>query len=343
MNALVDEDVIEALYRASQAGVPIRCSCAASAACGRASRASARHRGARDHRPLPRARAHLPLRERRQGRGLHLERRLDAAQLPPPRRGDDPDRGARGPPEGAAGARRHLPGQREGPPAAGGRKLQAQAAGEGRGAVPLAARAPPRGEAGRRSAAGRQRRHARADPLAGRASCAWPSRTCRSRCSAPRSRAAFARGLAQFNERLLLRVPRHARGGLVGRARPVARLLPGPDPGRGGLLPPRERQPGRRTHRAAARARAARALSAALRRRRARAAARGRGRVAGGARRGRPRAREPPRIESVAGARRERRARARPAAASSSGCAAASRTPATGSRSTARRWPAASR
>ena len=53
---------------------------------GRAGR-EREHPGARDRRPLPRARAHLPLRERRQGRGLHLERRLDAAQLPSPRRG----------------------------------------------------------------------------------------------------------------------------------------------------------------------------------------------------------------------------------------------------------------
>ena len=42
MNALVDPQVIRCLYRASQAGVKSTCWSAASAACGRAFRASAR-------------------------------------------------------------------------------------------------------------------------------------------------------------------------------------------------------------------------------------------------------------------------------------------------------------
>ena len=58
----------------------------------------------------------------------------------------------------------------EGATPAGRRQLQAKAAREGRGSVPLAARALPRGEARARPAAGGHRRDARADPLAGRVS-----------------------------------------------------------------------------------------------------------------------------------------------------------------------------
>ena len=92
MNSLVDADVIAALYAASQAGVRDRAARARHLlpAAGRAGR-EREHPRARDHRSLPRARAHLPLRERRQRRGVQLERRLDAAQLPPPRRGHVPD------------------------------------------------------------------------------------------------------------------------------------------------------------------------------------------------------------------------------------------------------------
>ncbi len=60
--------------------------------------APGRPRGQRQHprhqhrRSLPRARAHLSLRQRRQARGLPVVGRLDAAQLPAPRRGHVPRR-----------------------------------------------------------------------------------------------------------------------------------------------------------------------------------------------------------------------------------------------------------
>ena len=88
VNSIVDEQLIDALYRASQAGVPVRALGARHlrAAPGRAG-AVREHRGALDPRPLPRALADLPVRRRGRPAGLHRQRRHDAPQPRPPRRG----------------------------------------------------------------------------------------------------------------------------------------------------------------------------------------------------------------------------------------------------------------
>ena len=92
MNALVDPQAIEALYRASRAGVQDRPDRArrVRAAPGRAGRVG-EHPRALDRRALPRALARVLFRERRRAGDVLRQRRLDGAQLLPPRRGGLPD------------------------------------------------------------------------------------------------------------------------------------------------------------------------------------------------------------------------------------------------------------
>ena len=116
INSLVDEEIIGALYDASQAGVrdPPQRARHLLPAPGREGR-QREHRGGLGRRPLPRARAHLLLPQRRRRRGLPGERRLDDAQPRQARRADVPGRGPRAQERGALCAPGHVPRQREGP------------------------------------------------------------------------------------------------------------------------------------------------------------------------------------------------------------------------------------
>ena len=142
MNSLVDPDIIDALYRASCAGVADRNRGARHLlpAAGREG-AVGEHPRQVDHRPLSRTRPHLlfrhgPRAAASEGRGLHLLRRHDAAQPRPPRRGFVPDPQSD---RARAGARPDHGGepqrQRAELATVGGRLLLAHQAGAGRRAV----------------------------------------------------------------------------------------------------------------------------------------------------------------------------------------------------------------
>ena len=95
INGLLEPAVVQALYRASQAGVKIDLICRGicSLAAGAAGR-QRQHPRRLHRRPLPGAQPDFLLRQRRRSAGLHRLGRLDGPQPEPARRGGLPDRAA---------------------------------------------------------------------------------------------------------------------------------------------------------------------------------------------------------------------------------------------------------
>ena len=128
----------------------------------------------------------------------------------------------------------------KGAPARRRRDLEAAAARPGRRALPRPDRDLSRGPARPGPRPGPPRREPRADHRARRAS-ERGGRHSETRPRSPpfakRSARPWPAGRGRVQRRLLLRVSRHPRRRLVGNPRPGARLLPGPHPDLGGLLP----------------------------------------------------------------------------------------------------------
>ncbi len=153
MNSLTDEDIIaRALRRVAERGDhPAQHPRDLRAAAGR-SRSQRAHRGGVDRGPLPRARAHLSLPQRRRRRGLPGERRLDDAQPRQAPRADVPGRGPRAQGARAARAALDVPRHGQGPMAPARRHVRPPARRVRRAALPCSAVA-----AGRRRARGPSR------------------------------------------------------------------------------------------------------------------------------------------------------------------------------------------